>query len=81
MMADWRNYRERSAVLGRWLEPPIYPVENNTNQTLHHGNYVYLLYLSTTKTLTEVVPKNKSGLKNDGVLLGCTVLHGRGGSV
>ena len=33
-MDDFRYFREISVVLGRWLEPPIYPVENKTKSDL-----------------------------------------------
>ena len=34
VMDDCRYYRGRSVVLGRWLEPPSYPVENKTKSDL-----------------------------------------------
>ena len=80
VMDDCRYSRGRSVVLGRWLEPSSYPVENKTKSDLTTRKICVPLVPVDNLSCVRGFPKQTSGPKNDGVLLGCTVfLKYRGG--
>ena len=70
---DCRYCRGRSVVLGRWLEPPSYQVENIPKSDLTTRKICVPLVPVDNLSYIGGFPKHKFGPKNDGVLLGCTV--------
>ena len=72
-MEDCRNSRGRSVVLGRWLELPIYPVENKTKSDLTTRKLCVPLVPVDSQNHNGGVSEKKSGPENDGVFLGCTL--------
>ena len=66
-------------MLGRWFEPPIYPVENKTKSDLIIRKIFVPLLPVDSLSYIGGFRKRKSGPKHDGVLLGCIVLNLLGG--